>query len=327
MEARLIALLQIALRHSVSDIHLRLEEDAHMQIEMRVQGKIRRLRQQKEDIRLFRYLMYRANMDLTRLDKPQTGSFDIRVDGKIVVLRFASMSGWHMTSGVLRILNPVQNISLNSLADDDQTVVQLAQVTRHHDGLFLFSGPTGSGKTTTVYTLLHTVENRKIFTLEDPVEIYCGRFMQISINEKAGMTFANGIRQLMRHDPDIIMIGEIRDETAAAMAVRCALTGHLVLTTLHAYSCTGAILRMLDLDVDRSQLFDVLKGVSCQRLYTNEQKRKTGVYAYMNRKEILHYAATNHPPSTFVPLPRHIQSEVAAGHISMAQAQSDLIGE
>lgn len=327
MEARLIAILRIALRHCVSDIHLRLEDNAHLLIEMRVQGKIRRLRQQQEDIRLFRYLMYRANMDLTRMDQPQTGSFDLELDGQQIALRFASVAGWHMTSGVLRILNQVQHLPLTSLCFDEQTQTWLKQIMQHQNGLFLFSGPTGSGKTTTVYTLLHTVKDRKIFTLEDPVEIYCQQFMQIAINEKAGMTFANGISQLMRHDPDIIMIGEIRDETAAAMAVRCALTGHLVLTTLHAYSCIGALLRMLDLGVDRSQLFDVLKGVSCQRLYTDFQKRKTGVYACMNRKEVLHYAASHHPSPAFEPLVRHIQKEVEAGRIPMEQARNDLIGE
>lgn len=139
----------------------------------------------------------------------------------------------------------------------------------------MFSGPTGSGKTTTLYTLLNAVQNKKIFTLEDPVEVVNEKYVQIQINEKQHMSYADGIKQLMRHDPDIIMIGEIRDETAAKMAVRCALTGHLVVSTIHSFSCVSTILRMLDLGVEKYQLKDVLKGISSQRLFEKTNGEKT----------------------------------------------------
>ena len=118
-------------------------------------------------------------------------------------------------------------------------VVFFKKMLKKPNGLFLISGPTGSGKTTTLYTLLNSIKNKKIFTIEDPIEIYSNRFIQIGINESINLGYDEAIKQVLRHDPDIIMIGEIRDEITAKMVVRAANTGHLVISTIHAASSIG----------------------------------------------------------------------------------------
>ena len=222
MEERLVEILALALQFHVSDIHFTLlaKEDGSesLTIEMRVHGKMKRLKKDERDIRLFRYLMYRADLDLSSVFLPQTGSFEAVVKERRISLRFAIMAGYHQSSGVLRILNDHSGLSINDLSFDPDTVQYLSHITDHTSGLVVFSGPTGSGKTTSLYTILDAVNGRKIYTLEDPVEVVHERYIQLQVNEKQHMSYAEGIRQLMRHDPDIIMIGEIRDSEAAMMA-------------------------------------------------------------------------------------------------------------
>lgn len=327
MEELLHRLLTIALRNKATDIHLSLENDERLLVEMRVDGKLRKLRSQDYDASFFRYLMFRSNLDLSLARKPQTGSFETEINGESLALRFAIITGWHMTCGVLRILNQTGKLRISDLSCQTETIDWLSSITHARSGLFVFSGPTGSGKTTTVYTLLNQVRGKKIYTLEDPVEVYSDRYVQMAVNEKAGFTFASGIRQLLRHDPDIIMIGEIRDEEAAAMAVRCALTGHLVITTLHSFSCTGAIQRLKDLGVSNEQMEDVLFGISCQRLYTNPAShRRFSIYEHMNRKEVKHYFEYGKPSSAFISLESAITSAMEAGLLTRQQAEEDLLG-
>lgn len=326
MEELLQRLLNIALRNKATDIHLSLQDDEQLLVEMRVDGRLRTLRNQDYDASFFRYLMFRSNLDLSLARKPQTGSFETEIDGETIALRFAIVTGWHMTCGVLRILNQTGKLRITDLTHQTDTVEWLSSICHTRSGLFVFSGPTGSGKTTTVYTLLNQVKGKKIYTLEDPVEVYSDRYVQMAVNEKAGFTFAAGIRQLLRHDPDIIMIGEIRDEEAAAMAIRCALTGHLVITTLHSFSCTGAIQRLNDLGVSEKQMEDVLCGISCQRLYTNASRHRFSIYAHMNRKEVKHYFQHSTPPASFISLEQAITSAMEAGIITREQAKEDLLG-
>ena len=311
MEERLVEILALALQFHVSDIHFTLlaKEDGSesLTIEMRVHGKMKRLKKDERDIRLFRYLMYRADLDLSSVFLPQTGSFEAVVKERRISLRFAIMAGYHQSSGVLRILNDHSGLSINDLSFDPDTVQYLSHITDHTSGLVVFSGPTGSGKTTSLYTILDAVNGRKIYTLEDPVEVVHERYIQLQVNEKQHMSYAEGIRQLMRHDPDIIMIGEIRDSEAAMMAVRCALTGHLVVTSLHAQDCVSAILRLLELGVDAYQLKDVLTGVLNQRLFEMKDGRKTGIDEFMDRKEVEYWFENKCTSTDFVPLARKLE--------------------
>lgn len=311
MEERLEEILALALKFQVSDIHFTLMNKDGMEnliIEMRVHGKMKRLKKDERDIRLYRYLMYRADLDLSSVFLPQTGSFEAKVNGRRISLRFAIMAGYHQSSGVLRILNDHSGLRICDLSFDEATIRFLSRVTDHTSGLAVFSGPTGSGKTTSLYTILDEVMGRKIYTLEDPVEVVHERYIQLQINEKQHMSYAEGIRQLMRHDPDIIMIGEIRDAEAALMAVRCALTGHLVVTSLHAQDCVSAILRLLELGVDAYQLKDVLTAVLNQRLFETSDGRKTGIYEFMDRKEVEYWFENKCTSRDFVPLSAKLEA-------------------
>ncbi len=299
MENRLIECLEIALKYDVTDIHFSLYDNGQVTIEMRIDGKIYQLKQKDEDEHFFRYLMFKANLDVSSITIPQTGQFEMIINQKRLSLRFAVVSSHQMTSGVLRILSNHSLLSIQDLADDEEVIDYLSSICLEPNGLYLFSGPTGSGKTTTLYTLLHACKGKKIYTLEDPIEIYSNDYIQIQINELQGMSYSEGIKQLMRQDPDIIMIGEIRDSIAAQMAVRCALTGHLVVSSIHSSNTGTTIQRMLDLGVSEYQLFDVLKGISNQRLITKKDKSKIGIYEIMDNQEIQYYVTNKEHSSSF----------------------------
>lgn len=321
MKNRLQEILKIALAYGVSDIHFDLSSDKKISIEMRIKGQMKQLIPKEEDIRLFHYLMYRANLDVSDISRPQTGSFKETIDHKELSIRFSFVSSYYVKSGVLRILNTTNTLTMNSLSLEEDTKQYLNNITHKTNGLFLFSGPTGSGKTTTVYTLLNETNGKKIFSLEDPVEVVNDKYVQIQINEKQHLSYAEGIKQLMRHDPDIIMIGEIRDELVAQMAVRCALTGHLVISTIHSFSCMSTILRMLDLGVDRYQLQDVLKGVSSQRLFSDRSDHTFGIYEIMNERQILHYFEKGEVADDFKSLQERVTSFYQQNIISFEQAR------
>ncbi len=315
MYERLLECLLLARRYGVSDIHISLRKEGVCTIEMRIGNAIRRLQEKEGDDRFFHYLMYRANLDISDMFSPQTGSFEEKIGEEVISLRFAVLASYRLTSGVLRILNTKNTLHTGDLAYDPETSKWLSGVTRAHDGLVIFCGPTGSGKTTTLYTLLRDTENRKIFTLEDPIEVVHGSFVQLQINEKAGFTYAEGIRQLMRHDPDIIMIGEIRDSEAAMMALRCALTGHLVVTSLHSSSCMSALRRMTDLGAEAFQLREVLRGISSQRLCRCSDGRVCGVYEIMDRKGAEYCFENGRPKEGHLTLEEIIARDTAEGII------------
>ncbi len=321
MKNRLQEILKVALTYGVSDIHFDLSSQKKITIEMRIQGKMKQLIPKEEDIRLFHYLMYRANLDVSDISRPQTGSFKEVVEKKELSLRFSFVSSYYVKSGVLRILNSTNTLTMDSLSLEEDTKQYLNGITQKTNGLFLFAGPTGSGKTTTVYTLLNETKGKKIFSLEDPVEVVNEKYVQIQINEKQHLSYADGIKQLMRHDPDIIMIGEIRDEVVAQMAVRCALTGHLVISTIHSFSCMSTILRMLDLGVDRYQLQDVLKGVSSQRLFVDSKGYTFGIYEFMNERQIHHYFEKGEIGDDFQTIQKRVTSFYQKKIISLEQAK------
>ena len=325
MQERLINCLKTALEYHASDIHFTLQ-NGNVRIEMRVADRMRRLRPQPEDTAFFHYLMYRANLDVADVTMPQTGRFEETVDGQTLSLRFALVTSYHMTSGVLRILNQMPALRICDLTPEEDQRQWLGSVTKHRSGLYVFSGPTGSGKTTTLYTLLNETKDRRIFTLEDPVEVVSSRYVQLQINEKQNLSWEDGIRQLMRHDPDIIMIGEIRDRTAAVNAVRCALSGHLVVTSIHAGTCTGAVSRLEDLGIPHAQLMEVLYGITSQRLYDCGNGVRRCIYEIMDRKEILYRYEYGKHSENYQGLAERIRRAVDEGSVPASAAESDLFG-
>lgn len=327
MENRLCEILVLAYKLKATDIHLDIMEGEKekISIDLRIGQDIIMLPPKENDIRLFNYLKYRANLDVSDAFSPQSGSFNQRIGNIDLSLRFSVVSSYRRKNGVLRILNNHQAITIASLSDDLSTYHYLSNITKHHDGLFIFSGPTGSGKTTTVYTLLDETKGKKIFTLEDPIEVISDKYVQIQVNEKQHLSYAEGIKQLMRHDPDVILIGEIRDSEAAKMAIRTAMTGHLVLTTIHSFSCCSVIDRLLDLGVEKYQLQDVLTGISSQRLFEYKGGEKRGIYEFMDKKELAYFFENKKTSEYFIPISKRISNALNEKKINEKQAQPYLI--
>ena len=288
MEERLTAILRLALKYEATDIHFILKFN-EVDILMRIDGLMRKVKTKVDDYRLIRYLQYLANLDVGNLNKPQTGQFEMQVDDNLLSLRFAVVNSFNMTNGVLRILNSNLKVSADNLSTSKDQNDYFKSLLEKENGLILFAGPTGSGKTTTLYSLLKSVKNKIICTIEDPIEVYHEDFVQIQVNEKQHTDYEEGIKELMRHDPDIIMIGEIRDDKAAKMAVRAANTGHLVLSTIHASSASAIISRMVDLGVNENHLYEMLLALIYQRMIIDKEGSKRVIYEIMDKDEIAYY--------------------------------------
>ena len=305
MEKRLISILRLAIKHQASDIHLTLKGH-EMIIEMRINDKMAKIKTQKGDNRLIRYLQYLANLDVGRILVPQTGQFEMVVDGTMLSLRFALINNYNFSNGVLRILNSSLKINPKRLSVYQFQNEMLERMMREPYGLILFSGPTGSGKTTTMYSLLNDVANSKIYTIEDPIEVYSEKYVQLQVNEAIGLDYASGVRQILRHDPDIIMIGEIRDEKAAKMAVVAANTGHLVLSTIHSSTSASVITRMNELGVNEQHLLEMLICSINQRMIQTKTGHKLVIYEMMDQEEIAYYHQNRCHSASFLSIEKQL---------------------
>jgi len=208
-------------------------------------------------------------MDIAEVRAPQDGRISLTFSGRQVDFRVSTLPTIHGENIVLRVLDRQKGIvSLDQLGIRDDAMESLRLMVARPEGIILVTGPTGSGKTTTLYSILNylNTESVNIMTLEDPVEYPTNLIRQTSISETARLDFASGIRSLMRQDPDIILVGEIRDEDTASMALRAAMTGHQVYSTLHTNSAIGVIPRLLDIGVKPEILAGNLIGVIAQRL-------------------------------------------------------------
>lgn len=215
-----------------------------------------------------------AELDIAEQRVPQDGRFKVSMSGREIDFRVSIMPSIYGEDAVLRILDKraladqVTGLNLDQLGFDAETVATLRRMSNEPYGMVLVTGPTGSGKTTTLYAALTEINRGqdKIVTIEDPVEYQLTGVLQIPVNEKKGLTFARGLRSILRHDPDRIMVGEIRDEDTAQIAVQAALTGHLVFTTVHANSVLDVISRFLHMGVIPHSFVSALNGIIAQRL-------------------------------------------------------------
>ncbi len=215
-----------------------------------------------------------AELDIGERRIPQDGRFSVKLEHKILDFRVSIMPGVFGEDAVLRILDKDgilkegQHLSLNDLGYPADFQGQLRQIASQPYGMVLLTGPTGSGKTTTVYALINETLKayEKLITVEDPVEYALNNALQIPINEKKGLTFAKGLRSILRHDPDKILVGEIRDKETGEIAIQAALTGHLVFTTVHANHVFDVIGRFQHMEIDQYNLVSALNGIVAQRL-------------------------------------------------------------
>ena len=264
------AMLTEAIKINASDIHIEPFE-SRMRGRFRVDGMLREILEPPGNIAplVISRIKVMAKLDIAEKRLPQDGRISLRVAGRAVDVRVSTLPSGYGERVVMRLLDKqAGRLTLDKLgmAKDVQTMFNT--LLHKPDGILLVTGPTGSGKTTTLYAGLArlNVKSRNILTVEDPIEYYIDGIGQTQVNAKVGMTFARGLRSILRQDPDVVMIGEIRDLETATIAVQASLTGHLVLSTLHTNSAIGAITRLRDMGVEPFLLASSLIGVMAQRL-------------------------------------------------------------
>lgn len=265
-----------ALKVGASDVHIEREADG-LVVKYRVDGvlvPITTVRGAETAERTISRIKVLAELDIAERRIPQDGRFRLRMQGRDVDFRVSIMPNIFGEDAVLRLLDrrtlteSSQQLTLNHLGIDASTQETIRRLSARPHGMLLVTGPTGSGKTTTLYGAITEINTGrdKIITIEDPVEYRLPQILQIPVNEKKGLTFALGLRSILRHDPDKIMVGEIRDGETAQIAVQAALTGHLVLTTVHANNVFDVLGRFLYMGVDPYSFSAALNGIVAQRL-------------------------------------------------------------
>lgn len=264
------ALLNDAVKRNASDIHFEPEQ-GFLRIRYRIDGVLRQIRSLHKNYwsAMVVRLKVMSGMNIAETRAPQDGRISLTLSGRAVDFRVSAQPTTHGENVVLRILDRQKGIvALEELGLQDAELKTLRLMMARPEGIILVTGPTGSGKTTTLYSILNhvNVEGVNIMTLEDPVEYPMAMIRQTSVNESAKLDFASGIRSMMRQDPDVILVGEIRDQETAEMAFRAAMTGHQVYSTLHTNSAIGAISRLQDLGVLPDIMSGNIIGVVAQRL-------------------------------------------------------------
>ena len=263
-------ILTQGLRDRVSDIHIEPQSD-RLRIRFRVDGSLRDVQSLPTQLSgpIASRLKIMADMDIVDRHRAQDGQTTIELDGHTVDIRIATMETIWGEKVVLRLLDRSRSLlPLAQLGLRQQEHERLQRLITSPYGLFVVTGPTGAGKTTTLYAALNELDRstRNITTIEDPVEYHFDNINQMQINRLAGMTFANGLRSILRQDPDVILVGEIRDVETAQIAVQSAMTGHLVMASLHAADAVGALFRMLDMGLESYLVASAVIGVAAQRL-------------------------------------------------------------
>ncbi len=263
-------ILKTAISSRASDIHLESSE-TNCSIRCRIDGMLAETFVFDKDIYppLVSRLKMLSNMDIAEHRKPQDGRFSVQVLGRDYDFRVSTLPVIHGESVVMRILDKSKAIiKLSALGMLEDNLAKFSRLTRTPYGMILVTGPTGSGKTTTLYAALNDIKSveKKMITVEDPVEYQMNMIQQVHVNEKAGLTFASALRSILRQDPDVIMIGEIRDQETLRIAVQSALTGHLVFSTLHTNDAISAVARVVDMGMEPYLISGALIGVEAQRL-------------------------------------------------------------
>ncbi len=264
------ALLSEAIKENASDIHIEPFE-ARLVVRFRVDGVLREVLQPRRVLAplLASRIKVMAKLDIAEKRLPQDGRISLRIAGRAVDVRVSTIPSGHGERVVLRLLDKqAGRLELTQIGMPNECLSRLQQQLKKPHGVILITGPTGSGKTTSLYAMLNQLNDRKrnIMTVEDPIEYYLDGIGQTQVNSKVGMTFAKGLRAILRQDPDVVMIGEIRDVETAQIAIQASLTGHLVLSTLHTNTAIGAITRLRDMGIEPFLLSSSLLAVMSQRL-------------------------------------------------------------
>ncbi|HOV79808.1 MAG TPA: GspE/PulE family protein [Bacillota bacterium] len=264
------SIIACAVEENASDIHIEPAENG-MRIRYRIDGLLREIVNLPEKAKqpLISRLKILSNMDIAEKRKPQDGRFHVKYRNVTVDLRVSTMPNIFGEKAVIRLLDKSSRfMEINQLGFSKKNHEAFMNILKHSHGMLLLTGPTGCGKTTTLYAALNEMNSldKNIVTIEDPVEYILEGVSQTQVHPKAGLTFAVGLRSILRQDPDVIMVGEIRDAETAEIAMRAASTGHLVLTTLHTNDAAGALTRLIDMGVEPFLVASSVLGVVAQRL-------------------------------------------------------------
>ena len=264
------SIIERGVTERASDIHME-PRAADMVVRMRIDGVLRRILTVPRDLMgsVISRIKVMSNLDLTERRAPQDGRANVRVKGVEIDLRVSTLPTIYGEKVTIRILNKsAQLLKASALGLMGEDLEKFNLLMNNSDGMVIIVGPTGSGKSSTMYTMVGALNTEEVnlVTLEDPVEYDIDGVNQVQINDKVGMTFAGGLRSILRQDPDIIAVGEIRDGETAEIALRAAITGHLVLSTLHTNSAISLLDRLLDIGCEPYLIAEALKGVISQRL-------------------------------------------------------------
>ncbi len=275
-------ILEYAVAEKASDVHLEIMEN-ELLVRLRIDGILQDIIALPKTIQpaLIARIKILSNLKIDEHRIPQDGRFKFSLGTETVALRTSILPGFYGENAVMRILfESARPLSLEELGLAGQNLKRVKQEILRPHGMILVTGPTGSGKTSTLYSILNMLNKSevKICTIEDPIEYDIHRITQIQVNPKTGLTFASGLRSLLRHDPDIMMVGEIRDKETAQISIHAALTGHLVLSTLHTNDACGALPRFIDMGVEPFLLASTVNLVIAQRLVRRICKNCIGEY-------------------------------------------------
>ena len=264
------SIIERAVAENASDIHVE-PFDKDLRVRMRIDGVLRSIMTVPKDLQgsLLSRLKVMGGMDITERRIPQDGRAAIRVKNRELDLRMSTLPTIYGEKFVIRLLDKDDELlKKENLGLSPEDIKKYRYLLSQHNGVILMVGPTGSGKSSTMYTMIRELNTEQVnlVTLEDPVEYNVGGVNQVQINEKVGMTFADGLRSILRQDPDVVAVGEIRDGETAEIAMRAAITGHLVLSTVHTNDALATIDRLLDIGVEGYLIADALNGVISQRL-------------------------------------------------------------
>ncbi len=263
-------LIAEAISAGASDLHLEPEEQG-IAVRHRVDGVLRNVRILPRGIApsLVSRVKILSNLDIADRMRPQDGRARVALHGSIVDLRVSTLPVSHGEKIVIRVLDGSAGLrTLEAIGFGSDDLARIRELLQQREGLVLVTGPTGSGKTTTLYAALREIQERgvNVVTVEDPIEYRLPGIVQVQVHEKAGLTFSAALRSIMRQDPDVILVGEIRDRETAEIAIQASLTGHLVLSTLHTNDAASAVTRLIDIGVAGYQIATAVKGVVAQRL-------------------------------------------------------------
>lgn len=306
VEEKCLQLLQKAIIYEATDIHLVPSQDGYDVLFNR-DSKLSKAHTFPPQLanRMISFYKFLSSLDISDKRKPQSGSFHKLIHDENFSFRVSTIPAiQNKESVVIRLQKHNRIVPIDKLCIEEEWSYKLRRAVSLEQGLIIFTGPTGSGKTTSMYSLTaHCVNNlnRHVITLEDPVENNQSHLLQIQVNERAGMTYSTGLKAILRHSPDVIMLGEIRDKETAKVAIQTALTGHLVLTTVHAKDSIGCFYRMMDFGVSAEELRQTIVCISAQRLIRKKDGETGAVFeviegatlenlasAIVNGKEVMH---------------------------------------